>query len=63
MASDKGLLKPSRTFFFDISPKEAASRAGYGEERYESLAFQQKVYDAYRSIEEHASWTVSLAVS
>ncbi|KAJ3322489.1 hypothetical protein HDV06_003033 [Boothiomyces sp. JEL0866] len=44
--SDKGLLKPDLVLFFDLDPQLAIERGDYGNERYESLNFQQKVYRA-----------------
>ncbi|PVU91190.1 hypothetical protein BB561_004528 [Smittium simulii] len=41
--SDFGLVRPDLTIFLDISPEEASSRGGYGEEIYEKVSFQSKV--------------------
>ncbi|RKP01447.1 hypothetical protein CXG81DRAFT_128, partial [Caulochytrium protostelioides] len=40
---DVGLPRPDLTLFFDLPPEKAKDRGGYGDERYEQLAFQQKV--------------------
>lgn len=44
---DVGLPRPDLVLFLDLSPTEAARRAGYGGERYETLEFQQRVADNY----------------
>jgi len=55
--ADHGLLQPDVTFFFDLLPEQAAARADYGNERFEKLAFQTKVYQSYAMIQD-ASWKV-----
>jgi len=53
------LLKPDLVIYLDITPQEAGSRGGFGEERYETLLFQQQVYAAYQAImAEEQSWKV-----
>ena len=42
-APDRGLLAPDVVLFLAMDPAAAASREGFGEERYEKLAFQQQV--------------------
>lgn len=42
-APDRGLLVPDLVVFLDVPPVIAAGRAGYGQERYENLEFQDKV--------------------
>lgn len=47
---DKGLLRPDLVCFLDLPLSEALKRAEFGEERYENVAFQQKVLKAYKSL-------------
>jgi dTMP kinase len=42
-APDKGLPAPDKVFYLQLDQAEAAARGGYGEERYEKQAFQEKV--------------------
>jgi len=42
-APDRGLIAPDVVLFLAMDPAAAASREGFGEERYEKLAFQQQV--------------------
>lgn len=48
--ADRGLAAPDVVFFIDISPKEAAKRKGFGEERYENVCFQRKVDKAFEKL-------------
>lgn len=43
MAPDEGLLSPDLVIFLSISSEAAATRGGYGAERYERALFQQAV--------------------
>ncbi|KAM9902630.1 hypothetical protein OXX69_008235 [Metschnikowia pulcherrima] len=47
---DKGLPKPDLTIFLIISMEELARRKGWGEERYEQTAFQEKVKKCFLEI-------------
>lgn len=49
-ACDAGLPKPDLTLFLDLSEEVAATRGGYGEERYEKAETQRKVRDAFASL-------------
>ena len=60
LGADSGLLEPVRTYFFDITPKDAAERGGFGEERYENIAFQDKVYQSFQEIYDPLTWKVKL---
>ena len=42
-APDKGLPAPDKVFYLQLDHATAAARGGYGEERYEKQAFQEKV--------------------
>ncbi|KAI9094622.1 thymidylate kinase [Phlyctochytrium arcticum] len=49
-APDKGLINPDLVIYLQTSPSVAASRSGYGEERYEKQDFQEKVESVYRQL-------------
>jgi dTMP kinase len=45
---DNGLPKPDLIFFMNANNSEdLAKREGYGDERYEEVSFQSKVYDKF----------------
>lgn len=44
---EKGLPKPDLICFLDVSPEEAETRGGYGDEVYEKKEFQVKVRKNY----------------
>ena len=44
---DVGLPEPDLLFFMDIDPEQTKSRGNYGEEIYEKLDFQKKVYSNF----------------
>jgi dTMP kinase len=46
-AADEQLPKPDIIFFVKLDPQSAATRAGYGEERFEKIEFQEKVSKAF----------------
>ncbi|KAI1918036.1 Thymidylate kinase [Ophidiomyces ophidiicola] len=46
-----GLPRPDIWFFLNISPEEAKKRGGYGLERYENAALQQRVGELFKSLE------------
>lgn len=52
---DRGLVAPDVVFYLDAPLKTIAARGGYGDERYETNKFQEKVYNAYKELED-ASW-------
>ncbi|GAX72782.1 hypothetical protein CEUSTIGMA_g238.t1 [Chlamydomonas eustigma] len=43
MMPERGLPEPDLVLYMRVSPEVAASRGGYGEERYEKAEFQKKV--------------------
>lgn len=45
-----GLLKPDLVLFLDISPEDAATRGGYGEERYEKEEMQANVRKLFKTL-------------
>lgn len=46
-APDRGLLRPDLLLFLDVREGVAASRAGYGAERYERVELQRRVRDVF----------------
>ena len=52
MNSDSGLPRPHLVIFMDIDPERAAQRAGFGDELYEKLEFQKKVYENFKKLKE-----------
>lgn len=56
-AADKYMFAPDLVLFLHISPVEAATRSGFSEERFESIAFQQKVDIAYKQLMD-PSWII-----
>ncbi|KAK9866742.1 hypothetical protein WJX84_009772 [Apatococcus fuscideae] len=58
-ASDAGLPAPDLTIFLKLSATAAASRKGYGEERYENTKFQEQVYQQYATLaqQDPSCWT------
>ncbi|KAG7395724.1 hypothetical protein PHYBOEH_003292 [Phytophthora boehmeriae] len=47
-----GLPKPDAVIFLDVPVTQAATRADFGQERYETSAFQEKVYQNFYDIME-----------
>lgn len=52
MNPDSGLPKPHLVIFMDITPERAAERAGFGDELYEKVEFQKRVYDNFKQLKE-----------
>lgn len=48
---DAGLPMPDVLLFMDLSPEKAASRGGFGEERYEKPAFQAAVRGVFSDLQ------------
>lgn len=57
---DDGLMKPDCVIYIDVLPEVASKRGEWGEERYEVLEFQEKVYDAYKVLSgcDDVEWVV-----
>lgn len=57
---DVGLPKPDLVCFLNITPEAASQRGDYGNERYETSAFQKKVKNRYTELMEDKSinWKV-----
>lgn len=47
---DVGLPRPDLVLFLHISPEEAARRGGFGEERYEKEAVQERVRGLFEEV-------------
>ncbi len=48
---EEGLPRPDLCLFLDVSPQEAASRGGFGEEKYENAAMQTRVRELFRVLQ------------
>ena len=46
-APDMNLPRPDLVLFLDVTTNQLKSRPGYGEERYEKVEFQDKVYEQF----------------
>lgn len=59
--ADTGLPAPDLIIQIDIDPSKAASRAEYGQERYERVELQNRVRDGYIKLREsckECEWVV-----
>ncbi|KAJ3172255.1 hypothetical protein HDU88_007073 [Geranomyces variabilis] len=56
-APDRGLPTPDLVVYVDVPPAEAATRGGYGQERYERIEFQEKVAAAFAELRDER-WVV-----
>lgn len=56
-APDKGLPAPDVVFFLNLTPEQAASRGGYGSERYETTEIQAKVRAQFDALQDF-SWRI-----
>ena len=57
ISADRGLPRPDLVIFLDVKPEETAKRSGFGEEIYEKLEFQKKVYSNFMSLKEE-NWVL-----
>jgi dTMP kinase len=55
--SEQGIIAPDTIFLCDISPEEASRRSGFGDERYEQLDLQTRVYAQMQQLRQ-SDWTV-----
>ncbi|KAL7751844.1 hypothetical protein RI367_002844 [Sorochytrium milnesiophthora] len=55
---DVGLPKPDLVLYMDMSVDDAAKRGGYGEERYEKVAFQRQVRQLFLDRLRDPSWKI-----
>ena len=51
-----GLPEPDAVIYMDRKPELSESMSGYGEERYEKLEFQKRVYENYKTLGEGRNW-------
>lgn len=60
MKPDVGLPKPDLVMFLQLSPAEAALRGQFGEERYETSAFQRAVQQQFEELRKDSTvnWQV-----
>ncbi|CAG2113199.1 unnamed protein product, partial [Medioppia subpectinata] len=57
--ADRGLPKPDSVLYLTASEDSIAAREGFGDERYETKAFQQKVRNNYEKLKEDYWETIS----
>ena len=55
---ERGLLRPDRVFYLEVSPKVAAQRGDYGAERYEKKDFLATVATMFDKLKDE-TWLVS----
>ncbi|KNC97162.1 thymidylate kinase [Spizellomyces punctatus DAOM BR117] len=56
---DKGLLTPDLVIYMEIPIEVAATRGGFGGERYEKIEFQEKVRGCFKQLKEQdPTWRV-----
>ena len=55
---DAGLPMPDVLLFMELSPERAATRGGFGEERYENPAFQAAVRGAFAALQQRMAGVV-----
>ena len=60
MAQEEGLLEPDLVVFMDLPPVGAGKRSGFGDERYETIPYQTKVYEQYMKLYDPKNWLVRL---
>ncbi|XP_055351688.1 uncharacterized protein LOC129597990 [Paramacrobiotus metropolitanus] len=56
-AKESGLLRPDIVLYLDLLPSEGLKRGNYGEERFETVQFQEKVHNAYDQLLDD-SWKI-----
>uniref|UniRef100_H3G9R6 Thymidylate kinase n=1 Tax=Phytophthora ramorum TaxID=164328 RepID=H3G9R6_PHYRM len=54
-APERGLPKPDAVVFLDVPVTQTTTRADFGQERYETSAFQEKVYRNFHDIMERTT--------
>ena len=48
--ADQGLPQPDYVFFIDISPETVSLRKDFGDERYEKLEVQKRIYKTFKEV-------------
>ncbi|KAI4835199.1 thymidylate kinase [Plasmodium brasilianum] len=56
MNPDQGLIKPDVVFYLDVSPTFAQNRSKYGEEIYEKVEVQKRIYENYKHFSNEDYW-------
>lgn len=56
MNPDQGLIKPDVVFYLDVPPNYAQNRSEYGEEIYEKVEVQKRIYETYKNFSEEDYW-------
>lgn len=57
-SADSGLPKPDVVVFLNIVAESTAKRAEFGNEIYEKVDFQKKVYENYLKLVEEKNWVL-----
>eukprot|EP00922_Rhytidocystis_sp_ex-Travisia-forbesii_P057754 GHVS01085471.1.p1 GENE.GHVS01085471.1~~GHVS01085471.1.p1 ORF type:complete len:109 (+),score=12.28 GHVS01085471.1:86-412(+) len=57
VSADTGLVAPDVVIYLDLPPQKALERSEYGEEIYEKVSIQGKVYSAYEQFSSLPYWT------
>ncbi|CRG97142.1 thymidylate kinase, putative [Plasmodium gallinaceum] len=57
MNPDQGLIKPDIVFYLDVPPNYAQNRSEYGEEIYEKIDVQKRIYETYKHFSKEDYWT------
>lgn len=60
---ENGLPKPDLVFLLTLTAEEMKTRPGFGNERYETLSFQEKVANVYNELADESWITVDASNS
>uniref|UniRef100_A0A8C9HN76 dTMP kinase n=1 Tax=Piliocolobus tephrosceles TaxID=591936 RepID=A0A8C9HN76_9PRIM len=53
---DEGLIKPDLVFYLNVPPNYAKNRSEYGDEIYEKIEVQKKIYETYEHFSKENYW-------
>uniref|UniRef100_A0A8C9LJL1 dTMP kinase n=1 Tax=Piliocolobus tephrosceles TaxID=591936 RepID=A0A8C9LJL1_9PRIM len=53
---DEGLIKPDLVFYLNVPPNYAKNRSEYGDEIYEKIEVQKKIYETYEHFSKEDYW-------
>ncbi|GAW83877.1 thymidylate kinase [Plasmodium gonderi] len=56
MNPDQGLIKPDIVFYLNVPPNYAKNRSEYGEEIYEKIEVQKRIYETYKNFYQEHYW-------
>ncbi|KJP87572.1 thymidylate kinase [Plasmodium fragile] len=56
MNPDQGLIKPDVVFYLNVPPNYAQNRSEYGEEIYEKVEVQKRIYETYKNFSQEDYW-------